>query len=150
MVAFRNVVMGTTLTNWWDNGDYAIAFSRGNKGFIVINAGTSDINVNLQTGLSQGTYCDVISGNYDNGRCTGNEVHVGGDGHAHFHISSGSDDPVVAIHIGKNKKLSLSASFHLLHVYSIMHQMSDRSIYTKETKNGNDNYPVCMCEGLLT
>lgn len=103
MVAFRNVVMGTTLTNWWDNGDYAIAFSRGNKGFIVLNAGNSDINVNLQTGLPQGTYCDVISGNYDNGRCTGNEVHVGGDGHAHFHISNSSDDPVVAIHIGAKK-----------------------------------------------
>eukprot|EP00105_Crassostrea_gigas_P027049 XP_011448249.1 PREDICTED: alpha-amylase [Crassostrea gigas] len=103
MVAFRNVVMGTTLTNWWDNGDYAIAFSRGNKGFIVINAGTSDINVNLQTGLSQGTYCDVISGNYENGSCTGNEVHVGGDGHAHFHISSGIEDPVIAIHIGAKK-----------------------------------------------
>lgn len=101
MVAFRNVVMGTPLSNWWDDGDYAIAFSRGNKGFIIINAGTSDINVNLPTGLTQGSYCDVISGDYENGKCTGNVVHVGGDGHAHFHISHNSEDPVVAIHIGK-------------------------------------------------
>nr|AEI58894.1 amylase [Pteria penguin] len=103
MVAFRNVVMGTTINNWWDNGNKAIAFSRGNKGFIVINVDNSDVNANLQTGLSQGTYCDVISGEYVNGKCTGTEIHVGGDGHAHFHISHTSEDPVVAIHIGAKK-----------------------------------------------
>ena len=100
MVAFRNVVMGTSINHWWDNGNEAIAFSRGNKGFILINSDTSDVNANLQTGLPQGTYCDVISGNYENGKCTGLEVHVGGDGHAHFHVSHRSEDPVVAIHIG--------------------------------------------------
>ncbi|KAK3593460.1 hypothetical protein CHS0354_020226 [Potamilus streckersoni] len=100
MVAFRNVVHGTGLTHWWDNGNYQIAFSRGNKGFIVMNAEGSDLNSNLQTGLPQGTYCDVISGNYDNGQCTGTSIHVGGDGQAHFHISGGSEDPVIAIHIG--------------------------------------------------
>nr|AGN55419.1 amylase [Pinctada fucata]AGN55420.1 amylase [Pinctada fucata] len=103
MVAFRNLVFGTTVNNWWDNGNKAIAFSRGNRGFIVINDDTVDVNANLQTGLPQGTYCDVISGNYENGACTGNEVHVGGDGRAHFHISHQSEDPVVAIHIGAKK-----------------------------------------------
>lgn len=47
MVVFCNVVMGMILINWWDNGDYVIVFFRGNKGFIVINVGILDINVNL-------------------------------------------------------------------------------------------------------
>ncbi|XP_076082685.1 alpha-amylase-like [Mytilus galloprovincialis] len=103
MVAFRNVVMGTNMQHWWDNGNYQIAFSRGNKGFIAINLETSDINRNLQTGLPQGTYCDVISGSYDGSKCTGKEVHVNGDGSAHFNIRSNSDDPMMAIHIGAKK-----------------------------------------------
>ncbi|KAK3593463.1 hypothetical protein CHS0354_020229 [Potamilus streckersoni] len=100
MVAFRNVVHGTRLTHWWDNGNNQIAFARERKGFIVINAEGSDLNANLQTGLPQGTYCDVISGNYENQKCTGAAIQVGSDGHARFHISGGSEDPVIAIHIG--------------------------------------------------
>jgi len=29
--------LGTNMTNWWDNTENQIAFSRGNKGFIAIN-----------------------------------------------------------------------------------------------------------------
>lgn len=47
MVKFRNVVHGTELKNWWDNGDQQIAFCRGNKGFITINNG-GDLKQNLQ------------------------------------------------------------------------------------------------------
>lgn len=121
MVAFRNVVMGTSMTNWWDNGNYQIAFSRGNKGFIAINDDASSLSANLQTGLPQGTYCDVISGSYDGSRCTGTEIHVGGDGRAHISISSGASDPMVAIHIGRfhspcityRIKLSKNTNFNL-------------------------------------
>ena len=75
---------------------------RGNKGFIAINAGTSGVlNANLNTGLPQGTYCDIISGNYENGQCTGGTVTVSSNGHAQFNINSASTDPVVAIHIGE-------------------------------------------------
>ena len=101
MAQFRSVVQGTTLTHWQAPGDFQIAFSRGNKGFIAIVADSSHMNANLQTGLPSGTYCDVISGNYENGRCTGGTVHVGGDGRAHFDIDGNSEDPVVAIHIRK-------------------------------------------------
>ncbi|CAG2221663.1 AMY [Mytilus edulis] len=100
MVAFRNVVSGTYRENWWDDGDYQIAFSRGNKGFIAINAGALDMRISLQTGLPPGTYCDVISGNYKHGRCTGMEVNVHSDGTAYFNIESSSDDFMVALHIG--------------------------------------------------
>lgn len=37
MIKFRNVVKGTNVTGWWDNGKDQIAFSRGDKGFIAIN-----------------------------------------------------------------------------------------------------------------
>ena len=34
---FRRVVAGTDINHWWDNGANAIAFSRGDKGFVAIN-----------------------------------------------------------------------------------------------------------------
>ncbi|EDL12416.1 mCG11265, isoform CRA_d [Mus musculus] len=37
MVAFRNVVNGQPFSNWWDNNSNQVAFSRGNRGFIVFN-----------------------------------------------------------------------------------------------------------------
>ncbi|VDI23254.1 Hypothetical predicted protein [Mytilus galloprovincialis] len=100
MVAFRNVVSGSYINNWWHHNDYQIAFSRGNKGFIAINADTVDLEGNFKTGLPQGIYCDVISGSYDGRECTGKEVHVNEYGFANFIISSNSDDPMMAIHIG--------------------------------------------------
>lgn len=48
MVAFRNAVRDTRVENWWDNGLNQIAFSRGNKGFIAINAEGRDLDVILQ------------------------------------------------------------------------------------------------------
>lgn len=100
MVAFRNVVMGTNLHHWWDNGNYQIAFARGNKGFFILNLEGSTLDRTLQTGLPQGTYCDIITGNYINGQCTGGTINVGSDGNAHFHINGNSDDPMIGIHIG--------------------------------------------------
>lgn len=45
-----------------------------------------------------GTYCDVISGQKEGAKCTGKQISVGSDGRAHFSISSGEEDPFVAIH----------------------------------------------------
>lgn len=103
MVAFRNVVMGQNLQHWWDNGNYQIAFGRGNKGFIVMNMDNHNLDQTLQTGLPAGTYCDVISGNYDGSSCSGTEIQVGSDGNAHFSVSNSSDDPMIAIHVGAKK-----------------------------------------------
>ena len=75
---------------------------RGNKGFIVINADIDILNADMTTGLPEGTYCDVISGNYEHGNCTGNVVQVDQKGQAHFTIDGRSDDPVVGIHIGES------------------------------------------------
>ncbi|CAG9766805.1 unnamed protein product [Ceutorhynchus assimilis] len=101
MVEFRNVVAGTQLNNWWTGGDNQIAFSRGDKGLIAISI-NGDINSNIPTGLPDGTYCDVISGSYENGSCSGKTVNVNG-GQAYIQISSGDSEAAVAIHV--NAKL---------------------------------------------
>lgn len=117
MVRFRNTAQGQPVQNWWDNGNNQIAFSRGNKGkkifavkflsslasissvaFLVINNDDdSQLNQWLPTGLPQGQYCDLISGNLDQGRCTGKTISVQGDGRAQFSISNTDVDPMVAI-----------------------------------------------------
>ncbi|XP_036622621.1 pancreatic alpha-amylase-like [Trichosurus vulpecula] len=99
MVIFRNVVNGQDFTNWWDNGSNQVAFGRGNRGFIVFNNDDWELSSNLQTGLPSGTYCDVISGDKSDNRCTGIEVYVGSDGYAYFSISNNAEDPFIAIHV---------------------------------------------------
>uniref|UniRef100_A0A3P9DDD1 Alpha-amylase n=1 Tax=Maylandia zebra TaxID=106582 RepID=A0A3P9DDD1_9CICH len=98
MVTFRNVVNGQPHSNWWDNQGNQVAFGRGNRGFIVFNNEDWDLNVTLNTGMSGGTYCDVISGQKEGSKCTGKQVTVGGDGRAHFSISGQDEDPFIAIH----------------------------------------------------
>jgi alpha-amylase len=59
MVAFRNAVAGTAVTNWWSNGGNAIAFSRGAKGYVAINHETTALTRTFTTSLPAATYCDV-------------------------------------------------------------------------------------------
>ncbi|KAJ7401465.1 pancreatic alpha-amylase [Pitangus sulphuratus] len=99
MVIFRNVVDGEPFSNWWDNGSNQVAFGRGNKGFIIFNNDDWNMSVYLQTGLPAGTYCDVISGQKENNKCTGKQVYVSGDGKANFQINTDAEDPFIAIHV---------------------------------------------------
>ncbi|GAA0516980.1 alpha-amylase family protein [Saccharopolyspora thermophila] len=62
MVGFRNATRGQAVTNWWDNGADAIAFGRGDKGFVVINHEATALTQTFQTSLPAGDYCDVQSG----------------------------------------------------------------------------------------
>jgi alpha-amylase len=62
MVGFRRVVAGTAINQWWDNGANAIAFSRGNKGFVAINNGTSPLDTTIPTGMAPGMYLDRLTG----------------------------------------------------------------------------------------
>ncbi|MGK9458858.1 alpha-amylase [Streptomyces sp. G6] len=62
MVAFRNATRGQAVTNWWDNGNDAIAFGRGNKGYVAVNHEPGALTRTYQTSLPAGTYCDVQSG----------------------------------------------------------------------------------------
>lgn len=89
MVAFRNTVAGTSVANWWDNGNDAIAFSRGGKGFVAINRETGPITHTFQTSLPAGGYCDV-----QRGGCT--RYTIGSDGR--FTATIGAGD-AIALHI---------------------------------------------------
>ncbi|CAO1306626.1 unnamed protein product [Diamesa hyperborea] len=97
MIKFRNTVRGTSVANWWDNGNNQIAFSRGNRGFIVFNGESSALSATLPTGLAGGTYCDVISGQKSGNSCTGSSITVGGDGRASFNLAGNAADGMIAI-----------------------------------------------------
>ncbi|MBU6533439.1 alpha-amylase [Streptomyces sp. A108] len=62
MVAFRNATRGQAVTDWWDNGNDAIAFGRGDQGFVVLNHEPGPLEGTYRTSLPAGTYCDVQSG----------------------------------------------------------------------------------------
>ena len=100
MVKFRNVAGFEPVANWWDNGDYEIAFSRGKKAFIAINMQNGQaMQRKLQTGLPAGAYCDLVSGELKDGKCTGATINVDGSGMVDVNIPAGAEDPFVAIHV---------------------------------------------------
>ncbi|MFI6864455.1 alpha-amylase family protein [Streptomyces sp. NPDC050421] len=78
MVGFHNATEGAELTDWWDNGSSAIAFGRGDKGFVAINNGDGELQQTFTTSLPAGTYCNVALASPD--ACDGNTVQVGDDG----------------------------------------------------------------------
>ncbi len=62
MVGFHNAVAGTPVTDWWDDGAGAIAFGRGEKGFVILNHEGAPLSRSFQTSLPAGSYRDVIGG----------------------------------------------------------------------------------------
>ena len=60
MVAWRNAVGTADIANWQTGTGDQIAFSRGGKGFIALNRGSSSWTATLQTGMAAGTYCNII------------------------------------------------------------------------------------------
>ncbi|REJ05204.1 alpha-amylase [Microbacterium bovistercoris] len=61
MVGFHNAVAGTSVTNWWDDGNNHIAYGRGDRGYVTINNSASAVTRTYQTSLPAGTYCDVVA-----------------------------------------------------------------------------------------
>ncbi|MBB5118669.1 alpha-amylase [Streptomyces eurocidicus] len=88
MVAFRNAVRGTAVGDWWDNGYQAIAFGRGDKGYVVVNHESFALGRTFQTSLPGGEYCDVQSGR---------RVSVGADGRFTATVAPGA---ALALHAG--------------------------------------------------
>jgi alpha-amylase len=76
MVRFRRVTAGADINHWWDDGDNAIAFSRGAKGFVAINGESAAVAVAVTTGLPPGTYCDRLTGGLTGTTCAGTAVAV--------------------------------------------------------------------------
>lgn len=97
MIGFRNNVKGEKIVNWWDNGNNMIAFCRGTKGFVAFNNEPNEYFVTLNTCLSRGDYCDVISGKKSAKKCTGTKLTVNEKGKLSIRLKPQS---VVAIHSG--------------------------------------------------
>ncbi len=82
LVAFRKATAAAPVTNWWDDGADAIAFARGDQGFVAINNGTSVLHQTFTTGLAAGTYCDIFAGAAVANGCSGARVDVDARGAA--------------------------------------------------------------------
>ncbi|CAH1391971.1 unnamed protein product [Nezara viridula] len=106
MVAFANVVKGTGVNDWWTNGNDQVAFCRGDKGFIAINGESGDLDADLQTCLPPGNYCDVVSGQKQDGRCTGITINVRQGGMAKIRVAGNAEDGFLAIHAQLNMILT--------------------------------------------
>jgi alpha-amylase len=76
MVRFRRVVAGSDQNRWWDDGANAIAFSRGNRGFVVLNNGSAVLTASISTGMPPGDYCDRLAGGRAGAGCAGSSVLV--------------------------------------------------------------------------
>lgn len=90
MVRFHNQVAGQPVTHWYDDGAAFAAFGRGSAGFVAVNAAGAPASHELQTGLPEGSYCDLAAGVDDDGGCTGSPVEVAADGKAALAVPASS------------------------------------------------------------
>jgi alpha-amylase len=81
MVGWHNQAGTAPVTNWWDNGQNLISFSRG-QGWVALNNDPAAHTRVFDTGLKAGTYCDVTRGKLDHGACSGPSVVVDRRGRA--------------------------------------------------------------------
>ncbi len=95
MVQFRRTTAGQGVTNWNNINNLAIAFGRGNRGFVVINKNSGAINNTLATGLPNGVYCNIAVGDFANGACSGATITVS-NGQATFNVAGNT---AAAIHV---------------------------------------------------
>ncbi|QQM67241.1 alpha-1,6-glucosidase domain-containing protein [Actinomyces weissii] len=101
MVGFRNAVGDAPLRNWFDDSNRLVAFSRGDRGFVVLNNYGEARTRELATGLPDGTYCDVVSGGVRDGACVGTTVEVKA-GKASLNVPA---QGAVAIHVAPGSLL---------------------------------------------
>jgi alpha-amylase len=97
MVGFRRAVAGTDQSRWWDNGANAIAFSRGDKGFVAISREPAAVTASVPSGLSAGTYCDLLTGGKAGAACVGTSVTVDAAGAVQLSLPAMT---AIAIHTG--------------------------------------------------
>ncbi len=98
MVGFRRAVAGADFSRMWEDGADAVAYSRGDKGWVAINNGASGVSATIMTGLAAGTYCDVLSGSKAGASCTGRSITAAADGSVTITLGARS---AVAMHSGQ-------------------------------------------------
>lgn len=71
MVNFRNQTNKSfSVNHWWTNNTDALAFSRGQAGFVAINYSNNTLNQEFSTTMPDGFYCNILNPNYNkSGRC---------------------------------------------------------------------------------
>lgn len=99
MIKWKQVAGNSEVSNWWDNWNNQISFSRGNRAFIAFNLDNGELNKQLQTGLPEGVYCDIVSGMKKNGKCTGKSITVSESGFANIILPNNEEDGFIATHI---------------------------------------------------
>lgn len=82
MVGFRKAMAGTEVTRTWDDAGDVVAFTRGDRGWVMVNAGANSVTATINTGLPTGTYCELLTGGRTGAACAGRSVTVAGDGTA--------------------------------------------------------------------
>jgi alpha-amylase len=101
MVEFRHITASVpNITHWWTNGSDQIAFGRGDRGFVVINRASTPLTHTLQTGLTPGTYCNILEGGWQRDRqtCTTSPpITVNSQGEATITVNAMD---AIALHIG--------------------------------------------------
>lgn len=97
MVGFRNAVGDAPVTDTWTNDSHALAFGRGDQGFLVANRGPNSVQHTWQTSLPAGEYCNVYTGSATSEGCSGETVTVAADGTFSAHVGP---DSAVALHVG--------------------------------------------------
>ncbi|HEX9109320.1 MAG TPA: alpha-amylase family protein [Longimicrobiales bacterium] len=90
MVGFRKYVAGTDINHWWDDGSNAIAFSRGDRGFVAINREATTVTATVATGLPPGFYCDLLTGGRSQKVCAGANLTVAADGTVKLSLAGNS------------------------------------------------------------
>ncbi|MBO0981208.1 carbohydrate binding domain-containing protein [Microbacterium sp. SD291] len=95
MVGFRNTTYGKPVTDKWTNGGSAIAFGRGDAGYVAINRGAS-LTRTFTTTLPDGTYYNVIDAVRTGTTWSGPTVTVSG---GQFSATVGAND-AIALHAG--------------------------------------------------
>jgi alpha-amylase len=90
MVGFRKIVAGTDMNHWWDDGANAIAFSRGDKGFVSISRESVMLDTTITTGMPPGAYCDILVGGRSGTACAGGSLPVDSSGAVRLHLQPNS------------------------------------------------------------
>ncbi len=82
MIGWHHYVGTAKRANFYTDDFNVVAFSKGSRGWAAFNNGSQAKEIQVQTGLPQGTYCDIINGRKSGGSCTGASYQVNSTGFA--------------------------------------------------------------------
>lgn len=97
MVGFRRAVAGAPTVRPWDDGANGTAYSRGDRGFVVVNANATTLTATVPSALAPGRYCDVLTGGRAGTGCAGSSLTVASDGAVAVSVPART---AIAIHTG--------------------------------------------------